>query len=105
MLLALPSVAVEARSPSASFRDDDSAADDLARFRNYLIQINGSKSQSTSLRDDAAAEDDARLQIFLAQVDGGKGRSYKVTQGKDDLLTPPSPPARGAVRVKQAFWG
>ncbi len=91
---ALPLVAANARSASASLSDDNDAADeDIARLANYLVQVNGAKSTSTVHRADVAAvEDITRLQNYLAQVDVG-GR-YKVAQSnKDDLLTPPGPAA------------
>jgi Cytochrome c554 and c-prime len=94
VLLALPPVATQAHSPSASLSDD--AAADIARLESYLVQVNGRKSSPASLRDNDAevADDLARLENYLANVNGGKGRSSKLAQGNnDDLLTQPSTPA------------
>jgi hypothetical protein len=119
-------VAVQARSPAASFldgaaandlarlqnyvvringgkptatslRDDRAAAEDIARLQDYVVQVNGGKSTSTALRDDGAGgEDIARLQNYLTYVRGGKGRPIEVAQGNNDDLLTPSSPPAAA---------
>ena len=89
-------VAAEARPLSTASRDDGATAGDFARLENYLLQVKGGRSPSTSLSGGgAAATDIGRLQNYLANVKGSKNQPNQVVaQGKnDDLLTPPSSPA------------
>ena len=87
--------ASEADSPSASFGDDAIDAADLARLKNYLVEVGGN-SRSTPPRDGGVvAHDIGRLQEFLARINSSKDQPNQVVaQGnKDELLAPPSPPA------------
>jgi len=64
---------------------------DVSRLKDYLAEING-KTSSVARRDDGV-EEIARLRNYLLSVKGSKGQSNIIVAqgGKDDLLTPSAP--------------
>jgi hypothetical protein len=64
---------------------------DVSRLKDYLAEING-KTSSVARRDDGV-EEIARLRNYLLSVKGSKGQSNIIVAqgGNDDLLTPSAP--------------